>query len=78
MSSSGARSSNAWTSVALPPACVKHTHSGADKGGRFERHSGRNAAPAEPNAVVGGPRGAAQRLGLKRTTLLSRMQKMGI
>jgi len=32
----------------------------------------------ETNGVVGGPRGAAQRLGLKRTTLLSRMKKMGI
>ncbi|ROP59014.1 formate hydrogenlyase transcriptional activator [Enterobacter sp. BIGb0383] len=32
----------------------------------------------ETNGVVAGPRGAAQRLGLKRTTLLSRMKKMGI
>ncbi len=30
------------------------------------------------NGVVAGPRGAAVRLGLKRTTLLSRMQKLGI
>jgi formate hydrogenlyase transcriptional activator len=28
--------------------------------------------------VVGGPAGAAARLGLKRTTLQSRMQKLGI
>jgi formate hydrogenlyase transcriptional activator len=28
--------------------------------------------------VVGGPRGAAARLGLKRTTLISRMRKLGI
>jgi formate hydrogenlyase transcriptional activator len=28
--------------------------------------------------VVGGPRGAAARLGLKRSTLVSRMQKLGI
>jgi formate hydrogenlyase transcriptional activator len=28
--------------------------------------------------VVGGPRGAAARLGLKRTTLLSRMKKLGL
>ena len=27
----------------------------------------------EPNRVVGGPRGAAARLGLKRTTLVSKM-----
>ncbi|MHA7846857.1 formate hydrogenlyase transcriptional activator FlhA [Serratia sp. D1N4] len=32
----------------------------------------------ETNGVVAGPRGAAQRLGLKRTTLLSRMKKWGI
>jgi len=32
----------------------------------------------ETNWVIGGPRGAAARLGLKRTTLQSRMQKLGI
>jgi formate hydrogenlyase transcriptional activator len=32
----------------------------------------------ETNWVVGGPRGTAARLGLKRTTLQSRMQKLGI
>jgi formate hydrogenlyase transcriptional activator len=32
----------------------------------------------ETNWVVGGPRGAATRLGLKRTTLQSKMQKLGI
>jgi formate hydrogenlyase transcriptional activator len=32
----------------------------------------------ETNGVVAGPRGAAARLGLKRTTLLSKMQKLGI
>ncbi|POP49881.1 formate hydrogenlyase transcriptional activator FlhA [Superficieibacter electus] len=32
----------------------------------------------EPNGVVAGPKGAAQRLGLKRTTLLSRMKRLGI
>jgi formate hydrogenlyase transcriptional activator len=28
--------------------------------------------------VIGGPRGAALRLGLKRTTLLSKMERLGI
>jgi len=28
--------------------------------------------------VIGGPHGAAARLGLKRTTLLTKMQKLGI
>lgn len=32
----------------------------------------------ESNGVVAGPKGAAQRLGLKRTTLLSRMKRQGI
>jgi formate hydrogenlyase transcriptional activator len=32
----------------------------------------------EAGGVVAGPRGAAARLGLKRTTLLSRMQRLGI
>ncbi|NAS62225.1 hypothetical protein CVE36_11175, partial [Pseudomonas syringae pv. actinidiae] len=32
----------------------------------------------ETNGIVAGPKGAAARLGLKRTTLLSRMQRMGI
>jgi formate hydrogenlyase transcriptional activator len=32
----------------------------------------------ETNGIVSGPRGAATRLGLKRTTLLSRMQHLGI
>lgn len=32
----------------------------------------------ETNGVVAGPKGAAQRLGVKRTTLLSRMKRLGI
>jgi DNA-binding NtrC family response regulator len=32
----------------------------------------------ETGSVIGGPRGAAARLGLKRTTLLSKMQRLGI
>lgn len=32
----------------------------------------------EANGIVAGPHGAATRLGLKRTTLLSRMQRLGI
>jgi formate hydrogenlyase transcriptional activator len=32
----------------------------------------------ETNGVVAGPKGAAQRLGLKRTTLLSRMKRLGL
>src|SRR5262249_24966438 len=36
------------------------------------------AALDQTNWVIGGPAGAAARLGLKRTTLISRMQKLGI
>jgi formate hydrogenlyase transcriptional activator len=36
------------------------------------------AALQQTNWVVGGPTGAAARLGMKRTTLISRMQKLGI
>jgi formate hydrogenlyase transcriptional activator len=32
----------------------------------------------ETNWVLGGPRGAALRLGLKRTTLVSKMRKLGL
>jgi len=35
-------------------------------------------ALAESNWVVGGPKGAATRLGLRRTTLISKMQKLGL
>src|SRR5262249_18290156 len=36
-----------------------------------------SATLRETNWIVGGPRGAAARLGLPRTTLLTRMQKLG-
>jgi formate hydrogenlyase transcriptional activator len=32
----------------------------------------------ETSAVIGGEKGAAARLGLKRSTLLSKMQRLGI
>ena len=32
----------------------------------------------QTNGIIDGPRGAAARLGVKRTTLYSRMQKLGI
>jgi formate hydrogenlyase transcriptional activator len=35
-------------------------------------------ALAETNWVIGSPKGAAARLGLKRTTLVSKMQRLGI
>jgi formate hydrogenlyase transcriptional activator len=35
-------------------------------------------ALAETNWVIGGPQGAAARIGLQRTTLVSKMQRLGI
>ena len=32
----------------------------------------------DTSGVIGGPHGAATRLGVKRTTLLSRMERLGI
>ena len=32
----------------------------------------------ETNWVIGGPKGAAERLGLKRTTLISKMRRLGL
>jgi formate hydrogenlyase transcriptional activator len=43
----------------------------------IERESIFNAL-RDSNWVVGGPRGAAAKLGLKRTTLASRMESLGI
>ncbi|MGQ8707918.1 formate hydrogenlyase transcriptional activator FlhA [Serratia sp. TSA_198.1] len=54
--------------IAAPPPAI----AGEDEYQRIVR------VLKETNGVVGGPRGAAQRLGLKRTTLLSRMKKMGM
>ncbi len=51
------------------PAAVKHNSSERDEIVRVLRES---------NGRVGGPHGAAARLGLKRTTLISRMKKLGI
>ncbi|CAI0808320.1 formate hydrogenlyase transcriptional activator FlhA [Serratia proteamaculans] len=59
-------------SMALPLPAAEPTQAGEDERQRIIR------VLKETNGVVAGPRGAAQRLGLKRTTLLSRMKKWGI
>ncbi|CAI1536557.1 Formate hydrogenlyase transcriptional activator [Serratia proteamaculans] len=59
-------------SMALPLPAAEPIQAGEDDRQRIIR------VLKETNGVVAGPRGAAQRLGLKRTTLLSRMKKWGI
>lgn len=59
-------------SMALPIPAAEPIQPGEDERQRIIR------VLKETNGVVAGPRGAAQRLGLKRTTLLSRMKKWGI
>ncbi len=64
----------------LPHAPVKTTWTRAAHGERFDDAMREHIREVlrETNGVVAGPRGAALRLGLKRTTLLSRMKKLGI
>ena len=64
----------------LPHAPVKTTWTRAAHGERFDDAMREHIREVlrETNGVVAGPRGAARRLGLKRTTLLSRMNKLGI
>ncbi|TCV99272.1 formate hydrogenlyase transcriptional activator FlhA [Biostraticola tofi] len=50
----------------------------ADSSGPADEYQRIMQVLKETNGVVAGPRGAAQRLGVKRTTLLSRMKKLGI
>ncbi len=56
----------------LPLVVNAEVREGEDEAQRIRR------VLKETNGVVAGPRGAAQRLGLKRTTLLSRMKRLGI
>ena len=64
----------------LPHAPVRTTWTRAAQGEGFDDAMREHIREVlrETNGVVAGPRGAARRLGLKRTTLLSRMNKLGI
>ena len=68
-------SSSTWTmpKASKPAEKVPHEQDGE----LSERERILNAL-RETNGIVAGPRGAAARLGLKRTTLISRMQRLGI
>jgi formate hydrogenlyase transcriptional activator len=68
-------------SLPLPPLTpVFKTRTPAGSGESFESTVRDHILDVlrETNGVVGGPRGAAVRLGLKRSTLLSKMEKLGI
>src|SRR6185503_1204912 len=62
-------------------AVVKHEHAGESRAEARYRVGERAMilkALSESKGVIGGPTGAAARLGLKRTTLQSKMQRFGI
>jgi formate hydrogenlyase transcriptional activator len=68
--------------LAMPEVISKHQPpapraSGAERSEAAEREAILRALQ-EAHGIVGGPNGAAARLGLKRTTLYSRMQKLNI
>ncbi len=69
-------------SLAMPEVVSKHQPpappaSGAERSEAAEREAIIRALQ-EAHGIVGGPNGAAARLGLKRTTLYSRMQKLNV
>ena len=70
------------TSLQLPPmaAGVKMGRTPAPRAETFDDVAREHILEVlrETNGVVAGPRGAAARLGLKRTTLMSKMEKLGI
>ena len=69
-------------SLQLPPpdAAVRTALTRAPQGERFDEAMREHILEVlrVTNGVVAGPRGAAVRLGVKRTTLLSKMKKLGI
>ena len=69
-------------SLAMPEVISRHQPpapraSGAERSEAAEREAIIRALQ-EAHGIVGGPKGAAARLGLKRTTLYSRMQKLNV
>ena len=67
-------------SLKLPPLAVKTARPPVPRAKTFDDALREHIVGVlrETNGIVAGPRGAAVRLGLKRTTLLSKMQKLGI
>jgi formate hydrogenlyase transcriptional activator len=71
--------SDSWT-LQLPPLETPIKTAPAPRRDRFEDNVREHILGVlrETNGVVAGPNGAATRLGLKRSTLLSKMEKLGI
>jgi formate hydrogenlyase transcriptional activator len=67
-------------SLELPPLEVKSARPPMPRGKTYEDVIREHIVEVlrETNGIVAGPRGAAARLGLKRSTLVSKMQKLGI
>jgi formate hydrogenlyase transcriptional activator len=64
--------------ISVPELGNNGTSSNHSKNGSFDEQERIVRILKETNGHVGGPNGAAARLGLKRTTLLTRMKKLGI
>src|SRR5882724_12278837 len=81
-SASAARTACLVLDVRMPPldAGVKIARTPAPPAETFDDAVRERILEAlrQTNGVVAGPRGAAARLGLKRTTLMSKMEKLGI
>jgi formate hydrogenlyase transcriptional activator len=67
-------------SLELPPLAVRTVRPPASRAKTYDDALREHIVEVlrETNGIVAGPRGAAVRLGLKRTTLVSKMQKLGI
>jgi formate hydrogenlyase transcriptional activator len=64
--------------ISVPELGNNGASSNHSKNGSFDEQDRIVRILKETNGHVGGPNGAAVRLGLKRTTLLTRMKKLGI
>jgi len=64
--------------ISVPELGSNGASSNHSKNGNFDEQDRIVRILKETNGHVGGPNGAAVRLGLKRTTLLTRMKKLGI
>jgi formate hydrogenlyase transcriptional activator len=64
--------------ISVPELVNGGTNSALARAGNFDERDRIVLILKETNGRVGGPNGAAARLGLKRTTLFTRMKKLGI